>query len=224
MCRFDVQTCFVLKTKHNGLVTKNYQRTLRCCTPKARRLTTGPVAKNDQFHSQYPQPGCVPIAAHEVLRCRFNQFRLSKPLKHSWRKTMRFKSIKKGRVTVAAFSALALAGLAACGSSGNGGGGDDDIGTINFSSPETADMTEEIARAFEDQVGGEVNVTYGGTGDIVNRIQAEKNNPQGDVWYGGGGWIPFEYAKAEGFLEPYTPETAEDWEMFEGPLDRKSVG
>lgn len=124
--------------------------------------------------------------------------------------------IKGYRIPIAGAAVLALAGLAACG--GSGGGDDDDIGTINFYSPETADMTEEIARAFEDQVGGTVNVTYGGTGDIVNRIQAEKSNPKGDVWYGGGGWIPFEFAKAEGFLAPYEPETAKDWEMFEGPI------
>lgn len=128
---------------------------------------------------------------------------------------MTAKSVRRG----IAVGAIVATGLFATACSGGGTGNpDDEIGTINFYSPETADMTEEIARAFEEQVGGQVNVTYGGTGDIVNRLQAEKSNPRGDIWYGGGGWIPFEFAKDEGLLAEYTPEPAQDWEQFEGPI------
>jgi iron(III) transport system substrate-binding protein len=119
---------------------------------------------------------------------------------------------------------LCLTGLslviAACGG-GNGdeeAAADGDVGTINFYSPESPDMTEAMAQAFQEQVGGTVNVISGGTNVIVNRLLAEQDNPQGDLWYGGGGWMPFEAVIDDGILEPYTPGPAEDWEMFDGEL------
>lgn len=105
--------------------------------------------------------------------------------------------------------------LSACGGGGSDGG---DVGTINFYSPETPDMTERLAEQFEDEVGGNVVVTGGGTNEIVNRMTAEQDSPQGDVWYGGGGWMPFENAKNNGLLEPYTPEGYEDVEPYEGDI------
>jgi iron(III) transport system substrate-binding protein len=119
---------------------------------------------------------------------------------------------------------LAVAGAAvlvvACGGGGGGGddGGADGIGTINVYSPETPDMVEEMAEAFEEEVGGEVNVVSGGTNVIVNRLLAERDRPQADLWYGGGGFLPFEAMKAEGILEPYTPEPAADWDTFDGDI------
>ncbi|WP_166348315.1 extracellular solute-binding protein [Phytoactinopolyspora limicola] len=118
--------------------------------------------------------------------------------------------------TTALVASAALT-LTACGGSGDDGG----IGTINFYSPETADMTEEIAAAFEDQVGGKVTVTSGGTNEIVNQMLAEQDNPRGDVWYGGGGFMPFEFAKENGLLEAYTPDVVADLDLFDGPIQMR---
>ncbi len=118
---------------------------------------------------------------------------------------------KGGLVLLATVSLL----VAAC------SGGDDaskDIGTINFYSPEGPDLTEALAAAFMEEVGGTVNVISGGTNVIVNRLIAEQDRPQGDVWYGGGGWMPFEAAFDLGLLEAYTPGPAKDWDLFQGGL------
>lgn len=95
---------------------------------------------------------------------------------------------------------------------------DEEIGTINFYSPETPDMTERMAERFEEEVGGNVTVTGGGTGEIVAQLEAERDNPQADLWYGGGGWMPFEAVKEDGLLEPYTPEPVADLEEFDGDV------
>jgi iron(III) transport system substrate-binding protein len=106
--------------------------------------------------------------------------------------------------------------LVACGSGeeadGEGGG---ETGRISLYSPETPDMTRQLAEAFEEEYGGTVDVNYAGTNVLVNQMIAEMDNPQADLWYGGGGILPFEAAIERGFIEAYTPEMAEDWETYE---------
>jgi len=46
-------------------------------------------------------------------------------------------------------------------------------------------MCEQETLAFEKKYGIKTSFIRGGTGSILARIEAEKNNPQGDVWYGG---------------------------------------
>ncbi|WP_019122585.1 extracellular solute-binding protein [Brevibacillus massiliensis] len=92
------------------------------------------------------------------------------------------------------------------------GGGDKKLGSIALYSPETPDFTKEIGLNFEKAFpGSKVNVQYGGTNVIVNRLIAEKDNPQGDLWYGGGGFLPFETAKTKDIITPYIPEAVKDW-------------
>lgn len=101
-------------------------------------------------------------------------------------------------------------------SSSKEAGGDGELGKIAFYSPETPDMSKEIGQAFEKaNPGSSVDVQYGGTNVIVNRLIAEKGNPQGDLWYGGGGILPFEAAEDKDIIEPYTPEAAKDWEVVQ---------
>ena len=69
-------------------------------------------------------------------------------------------------------------------------------------------MTREIAEAFEEETGTPVNVHYAGTNVLVNQMIAEMDNPEADVWYGGGGILPFESAIERGFIQAYTPELA----------------
>src|SRR5690625_850414 len=96
------------------------------------------------------------------------------------------------------FGVFILSACAGDDSSGDGGNkdgdGDGDVGTITLYSPETPDLSKELAQKFEEVHGGTVNVDYAGTNVLVNKMMAEKGNPQADVWYGGGGLLPFESA------------------------------
>ena len=46
-------------------------------------------------------------------------------------------------------------------------------------------MCEQETLAFEKKYGIKTSFIRGGTGSILAKIDAEKDNPQGDVWYGG---------------------------------------
>ncbi|MGM8215886.1 ABC transporter substrate-binding protein [Bacillaceae bacterium W0354] len=110
--------------------------------------------------------------------------------------------------------------LAACaGDSSDGDGGSD--GEITLYSPETPDLTKELAQKYEEIHGQKVNVHYAGTNVLVNQMMAEKGNPQADVWYGGGGILPFESAVDKGIIAPFIPESAEDWEVVENGIKMK---
>ena len=123
--------------------------------------------------------------------------------------------------------ALGLIGglLAGCAgeesSGGNGGGSSDGPGNITLYSPETPDFTKELASKFEEVNGGKVDVQYAGTNILVNRMMAEKDNPQGDVWYGGGGILTFEANADKGIIGAYVPDEAKDWEVVEDGIKLK---
>jgi iron(III) transport system substrate-binding protein len=124
-------------------------------------------------------------------------------------------------VGAALLSSIILSG---CGSSDNAGGAGGEgkkgeLGKISFYSPETPDMTKEIGLKFESAFpGSSVDVQYGGTNVIVNRLIAEKDNPIGDLWYGGGGILPFEAAKEKGIITSYTPEAVKDWPVVKNGI------
>ena len=121
---------------------------------------------------------------------------------------------------------LASSLLAGCAGGGSGEGGSD---RITFYSPETPEMTQELAQKFEELNGTKVDVHYAGTNILVNKMMAEKDNPQGDVWYGGGGILPFEAAIEKGIIGSYEPDMAKDWDVVEDGIkvkheDGKYVG
>ncbi|MFD2830579.1 ABC transporter substrate-binding protein [Corticicoccus populi] len=124
---------------------------------------------------------------------------------------------------------LMLVVLTACADEGGEGGvatnnddgGDGEGGSITVYSPETPEFTQELANKFEELHGINVNVHYAGTNVLVNQMMAEQGNPQADVWYGGGGILPFEAAVEQGLLEQYTPEAAEDWEVVQDGIKYK---
>lgn len=127
-----------------------------------------------------------------------------------------------------AFLILATLVLAGCadpdGDSGaveegsESGGGE---GNITVYSPETPEFTRQLADKFEETHGIGVDVHYAGTNVLVNQMLAEQSNPQADVWYGGGGILPFEAAIERDLLEPYTPAAAEDWEVIQDGIKYK---
>lgn len=113
---------------------------------------------------------------------------------------------------VTVFTLLIL--VSGCSSTSTGVDGD-----ITFFSPENLDMLRELAGVYEDVFpGANVSPEYSGTNDIINQLIAESGNPSGDMWYGAGGFIPFETAKERGILEPFTPEAAKDWDVYESGI------
>ncbi|SUB20955.1 Fe(3+) transport system periplasmic ferric iron-binding protein AfuA-1 [Pasteurella bettyae] len=63
-------------------------------------------------------------------------------------------------------------------------------------------MCEQETLAFEKKYNIKTSFIRGGTGSILAKIDAEKDNPQGDVWYGGT-LDPHSQAGEMGLLEPY---------------------
>lgn len=129
----------------------------------------------------------------------------------------KFKALMKG-VTLLSLVVLVLAACAG-GNSNSGGDGGSDV--ITLYSPETPDLSKELAQKFEELHGKKVNVDYAGTNVLVNQMIAEKDNPQGDVWYGGGGILPFEAAVDRDIITQYIPDMAEDWETVEDGIKLK---
>ncbi|EGK13093.1 extracellular solute-binding protein [Kroppenstedtia eburnea] len=112
---------------------------------------------------------------------------------------------------------VSVIGLVGCAGGGAGAGGAE--GNITLYSPETPDMSKEIGQAYEKaNPGSKVDVQYGGTNVIVNRLIAEKDRPMGDLWYGGGGFLPFETAKGKGIVTAYKPDFAKDW-----PVEKNGI-
>lgn len=70
-------------------------------------------------------------------------------------------------------------------------------------------VCEDITKQFSQKYGVETQFIHGGTGTIFGRIKAEKENPQGDVWYGGT-IEPHFQAGQLGLLEKYRPKAQED--------------
>lgn len=63
-------------------------------------------------------------------------------------------------------------------------------------------MCEQEVQAFQEKYGIKTSFIRGGTGSMLARIEAEKSNPQGDVWYGGT-LDPHSQAGEMGLLEAY---------------------
>lgn len=77
---------------------------------------------------------------------------------------------------------------------------------------------DELKAAFEKKTGMKVEQILEGTTKVFARLRAEKRNPRADVWYGGGGLIPFMTATKENLLEPYIPPAHKDMPLQRGNL------
>ncbi|MBQ1508305.1 MAG: extracellular solute-binding protein [Erysipelotrichaceae bacterium] len=82
--------------------------------------------------------------------------------------------------------ALMALSLAACGgkSGGEEGGEPEASNDLVFYSP-NSDKLIEVLYTFGEKYGINVDVVSAGTGECLERIIAEKDNPQGDIMYGG---------------------------------------
>ena len=64
-----------------------------------------------------------------------------------------------------------------------------------------------IAAKFEEDTGIKVELLTMSSGEVLTRLQAEKENPQTDIWFGGGS-DAFIQAKEEGLIVPYISPNA----------------
>ena len=142
--------------------------------------------------------------------------------------------MKKSMICLLLALCLCL-GLAACGgtpaqdNSNNGGTTEPDgqntadnstepqlSGKVTVYMPSPAGLAGDLAAAFTEKTGVEVEQFQGTTGEILARLEAEQANPVADVvilasWSGGLGM------KADGQLESYTPANAD--KVNEGWID-----
>jgi iron(III) transport system substrate-binding protein len=103
-------------------------------------------------------------------------------------------------ITLIAFAAFAL--LSAC-------SGGDGRTVLTVYSPHGKDLLEYYEKGFEaSHPNVDVQWVDMGSQEVVDRLRAEKANPQADIWFGAPSEI-FERAASEGLLDPYTPTWAD---------------
>ncbi len=105
-------------------------------------------------------------------------------------------------------SVLAIIGLlvtvTACGS--NDKPKDDESNTVVLYSPHPAETINLLTKEFEEKTGIKTEVVAAGTGELLNRVEAEDGDPLGDVLWGGGAESLAAFSE---FFEPYeSPELA----------------
>lgn len=76
--------------------------------------------------------------------------------------------------------------------------------TLNMYTALDAEEAKLYIEAFEESTGIDVNYVRMSAGEVAIRIEAEKNNPQASVWYGGSSTDHISAASKD-LLEPYTP-------------------
>jgi len=89
-----------------------------------------------------------------------------------------------------------------------GGCSSDNRTTLTIYSPHGKDLLEYYEKAFE-AAHPDIDVQWVdmGSQEVIDRLRAEKANPQADLWFGAPAEI-FERAAGEGLLEPYSPSWA----------------
>lgn len=58
--------------------------------------------------------------------------------------------------------------------------------TMVLYSPNQPELTNKMVNMFKEKTGVEIQVITGGTGELLKRVQSERDNPQGDVFWAGG--------------------------------------
>ena len=107
----------------------------------------------------------------------------------------------KKSVIISLVILVIAAGLAFAAGGRDGASGASNELTVYYS--HATDWTDPIFKQFQDQTGINVNLVGAGTGELVARIGAEKQNPLADILWGGGSDI---YDVITDLLEPYRPQ------------------
>lgn len=82
--------------------------------------------------------------------------------------------------------------------------------TLNMYTALDAEEAKYYIAAFEKETGIKVNFVRMSAGEVAVRIEAERNNPQASVWYGGSNTDHISAASKD-LLEPYVPNI--DYEL-----------
>ncbi|RXW31313.1 extracellular solute-binding protein [Propioniciclava flava] len=127
------------------------------------------------------------------------------------------------RRTFLMLSSAVAGGFAVSGCSGTtqpaGGGASGGSTALSLYSSSPKDQYEPAVSAFKKSTGIDVEVVSAGTGELIKRIQAEGNNPQADVQWGGLGqsvagaldrFEEFVPADDAAFLPAYQASTGRD--------------
>lgn len=77
------------------------------------------------------------------------------------------------------FSLCAVVALTACGESSSGSG----EGELVIYTTRSENLNEAVIPKFEEETGIKVQTISAGTGEVVTRVESERNNPQG-IYYG----------------------------------------
>jgi iron(III) transport system substrate-binding protein len=80
-------------------------------------------------------------------------------------------------------------------------------GKVVVYSPHGQDMLADLADQFKAETGITMEFLTAGGGELVDRVRAEKANPQADVMYGNPSSV-FSEMKSQGLLQPYAPSWA----------------
>ncbi|MGM1049444.1 MAG: ABC transporter substrate-binding protein [Bacillota bacterium] len=112
------------------------------------------------------------------------------------------------------FSMLLIACMLVVGALSGCGNSESDSGSSNklvVYSPNSEEIIKTIIPMFEKQTGITVELVTAGTGEIVKRLQSEKQNPYADVMFGGS---MAGYRENADLYEPYV--SPEDKNLIEG--------
>ncbi|MFZ1775375.1 MAG: ABC transporter substrate-binding protein [Rhizobiaceae bacterium] len=86
---------------------------------------------------------------------------------------------------------------------------------------------QQVARGFEEETGIKVDMTRKSSGETFAQVKAEKDNPKGDIWWGGTG-DPHLQAAQEGLSEEYMSpmrEQLNDWAIRQAEASgNKTIG
>lgn len=93
---------------------------------------------------------------------------------------------------------VAAVAVAGCGSGNGKGSKKSDSLTLYYS--HAADWSDPIVKEFQEKTGIKVDLVGAGTGELIARMRAEKDNPLGDVLWGG---FVDGYAVVDDLLESY---------------------
>ncbi|MBP2017611.1 iron(III) transport system substrate-binding protein [Symbiobacterium terraclitae] len=113
--------------------------------------------------------------------------------------------MRTGRRWTALLVALTLV-LAGC------GGGTREQQRMTLYTSFGADLYTPLVQAFEEQTGIKVDVVFGGTGELLRRLEAEKGTAGADVMLGGGA------ESYEAYRELFVPYTVKDDDLIPGAL------
>lgn len=128
--------------------------------------------------------------------------------------------LSRTAATAAGFLCLSLLGLTACSSSASTGAATDAgadstlvVYTNSDSNGRDAWWTAQAAEA-----GFDIKIVGAGGGDVVNRLEAEKNGPVADVVFGLNNMY-FSQLDSDGLVTPYTPAWSKEVDASLGDTD-----